>query len=144
MGLSYAVHIRFVPGVATPDLRVGIRRIKGGAFSSWANQHLKIGDILEAMKPQGRFYREIEPHAAHHYVGFAGGSGITPIISLIKTVLKEEPKAHFTLVYGNRSVNTVMFRQELGDLKSALFTAPEYRPCARNQGRYRYVHRPHR
>lgn len=99
-------------------LRVGIKKVEDGWFSSWANDELKIGDTLEAMKPMGAFHAPIEPEKAKHYLGFAGGSGITPVISIIKTVLAEEPRSTITLVYGNRSANSIMFREELEDLKN--------------------------
>jgi ring-1,2-phenylacetyl-CoA epoxidase subunit PaaE len=99
-------------------LRVGVKRVEGGWFSTWANEELKSGDILEAMKPMGAFHLPLAPEEARHYLGFAGGSGITPLISVIKTVLAEEPKSSFTLVYGNRSANSIMFREELEDLKN--------------------------
>lgn len=99
-------------------LRVGIKKVADGWFSSWANEELKVGDTLEAMKPMGAFHVPLEPERARHYLGFAGGSGITPVISIIKTVLKEEPQATFTLIYGNRSANAIMFREELEDLKN--------------------------
>ncbi len=99
-------------------LRVGIKKVDGGWFSSWANDDLRVGDVLEAMKPMGNFHAPLDPASARRYLGFAGGSGITPLISIIKTVLAEEPKSTFTLVYGNRSVNAIMFREELEDLKN--------------------------
>ncbi|SFP66877.1 2Fe-2S iron-sulfur cluster-binding protein [Tranquillimonas alkanivorans] len=103
---------------ATPEegLRVGIKRVEGGAFSTFAKGDLNIGDTLEAMPPQGRFGTE-EETGGKHYLGFAAGSGITPILSLIKSILSGNDQAKFTLVYGNRSVSSVMFRRELGDLK---------------------------
>ena len=99
-------------------LRVGIKRVDGGAFSTWANEELKAGDILEAMPPMGAFHTPLRPEEGRHYLGFAGGSGITPVLSLIKTTLAREPKSRFTLVYGNRSVNSIMFREELEDIKN--------------------------
>lgn len=99
-------------------LRVGVKQVEGGWFSSWANEELKVGDTLEAMKPMGNFHIPLEPAKKRDYLGFAGGSGITPVISIIKTVLAEEPKSTFTLVYGNRSANAIMFREELEDLKN--------------------------
>ncbi|MBU3029455.1 1,2-phenylacetyl-CoA epoxidase subunit PaaE [Paracoccus marinaquae] len=99
-------------------LRVGIKRVDGGAFSTWANEELKAGDVLEAMPPQGRFFTAIQPGAARTYLGFAGGSGITPLLSIVKTVLTREPKSTFTLVYANRQVGSIMFREELEDLKN--------------------------
>ncbi|MEM9221546.1 MAG: 2Fe-2S iron-sulfur cluster-binding protein [Pseudomonadota bacterium] len=98
-------------------LRVGIKRVDGGAFSTWANEDLAVGDVLEAMPPMGAFHTPIEPDTGKYYLLFAGGSGITPILSIIKTVLVREPMSRMTLVYANRSVNTIMFREELEDLK---------------------------
>ncbi|MBW4706846.1 ferredoxin--NADP reductase [Roseobacter sp. YSTF-M11] len=99
-------------------LRVGIKRVDGGAFSTFANTNLKVGDTLQAMPPSGTFFTELEPDQAKSYLGFAGGSGITPVLSILKTVLAREPRATFTLVYANRAVNTIMFREELEDLKN--------------------------
>jgi ring-1,2-phenylacetyl-CoA epoxidase subunit PaaE len=99
-------------------LQVGIKRVEGGAFSTFANTQLAVGDTLFAMPPQGKFFTEIEPKKAKSYLGFAGGSGITPILSILKTVLKREPSSTFTLVYANRAVNSIMFREELEDLKN--------------------------
>lgn len=98
-------------------LQVGIKRVDGGAFSTWANTDLKVGDTLEAMAPMGNFYAK--PNSGDpHYLAFAGGSGITPILSILKTGLKDEPTAQFTLVYANRNPNTIMFREALEDLKN--------------------------
>ena len=99
-------------------LQVGIKRVEGGAFSSFANDELAVGDVLEAMPPQGKFHTEIEPNQTKTYIGFAGGSGITPVLSILKTVLAREPKSRFTLVYANRAPHTIMFREELEDLKN--------------------------
>lgn len=99
-------------------LKVGIKRVDGGAFSTWANEELKAGDALEAMAPMGAFHVPLQPEVSRHYLGFAGGSGITPVLSLIKTTLAREPKSRFTLIYGNRSINSIMFREELEDIKN--------------------------
>ncbi len=99
-------------------LKVGIKRVDGGAFSSYANEELKVGDMLEAMPPMGKFFAPIDPATARTYLGFAGGSGITPVLSIIKTTLAREPDATFTLVYANRQINSIMFREELEDLKN--------------------------
>jgi ring-1,2-phenylacetyl-CoA epoxidase subunit PaaE len=90
-------------------LQVGIKRVDGGAFSTWANVELKAGAVLEAMPPMGRFFTAIEPEAAKNYLGFAGGSGITPVLSIVKTVLAAEPRSIFTLVYANRQISSIMF-----------------------------------
>lgn len=105
-------------GVDDGHLRVGIKRVEGGWFSTFANEELKIGDRLEAMAPMGNFHSVLKPEAARLYLGFAGGSGITPMISLIRTIMAREPKSSFTLVYGNRSSAAIMFREELEDLKN--------------------------
>jgi len=105
-------------GVNDNELRVGIKKVDGGWFSTWANEDLKVGDVLQSMLPNGRFYAPIEPTKRKHYLAFAIGSGITPMLSIIKTVLSAEPLSSFTLVYGNRSANTIMFKEELDDLKN--------------------------
>lgn len=99
-------------------LRVGIKRVEGGAFSTWANAELRPGDVLEAMPPMGNFHAPIDPAAEKHYLLFAGGSGITPVLGILKTILAEEPGSSATLVYGNRSTSSIMFREELEDLKN--------------------------
>ncbi|MFD0911817.1 2Fe-2S iron-sulfur cluster-binding protein [Ruegeria arenilitoris] len=99
-------------------LQVGIKRVEGGAFSTWANTELKVGDRLQAMPPMGAFHTPLDPSAHRQYLGFAGGSGITPVLSILKTTLAREPNARFTLVYANKGVNTIMFREELEDLKN--------------------------
>lgn len=105
-------------GVQEGILQVGIKRVDGGAFSTWANESLHVGDRVEAMPPMGRFYTELDKTSEKQYLGFAGGSGITPVLSLIKTTLEAEPGAGFTLVYANQGVSTIMFREELEDLKN--------------------------
>lgn len=105
-------------GVDDGCLRVGIKRVNGGCFSTFANEDLKAGDVLEAMPPMGTFHTAIEPEGAKYYLGFAGGSGITPVLSLVKTLLAREPQSRFTLLYANRSINSIMFREELEDLKN--------------------------
>jgi ring-1,2-phenylacetyl-CoA epoxidase subunit PaaE len=99
-------------------LRVGIKKVADGAFSQWANNDLQPGMTIDAMEPMGKFNTPIEPDKAKTYLAFAGGSGITPVLSILKTVLAAEPKSQVTLVYANRSVSTIMFREELEDLKN--------------------------
>ena len=99
-------------------LQVGIKRVEGGAFSTFANEDLAVGDVLEAMPPMGGFFTPLDPAVERQYLGFAGGSGITPVLSIIKTTLEVEPKSTFTLVYANKGVATIMFREELEDLKN--------------------------
>lgn len=105
-------------GKGDGHLQVGIKRVDGGAFSTWANEELKAGAVLEAMPPMGRFFTPVDPAAEKNYLAFAGGSGITPVLSIIKTVLAAEPKSTFTLVYANRQIGSIMFREELEDLKN--------------------------
>jgi ring-1,2-phenylacetyl-CoA epoxidase subunit PaaE len=109
-------------GVDDGELRVGVRKVKGGAFSNWINEQLKPGDTINVMAPQGRFFVPIEPDSRRHHLGIAGGSGITPILSIMKTVLAREPNSRFSLVYGNRSLKSTMFKEELEDLKDRYMT----------------------
>jgi ring-1,2-phenylacetyl-CoA epoxidase subunit PaaE len=97
-------------------LAVGIKRVEGGAFSAWANEALRPGDVLEAMAPQGRFWAG--PDEGGHLLAFAGGSGITPVLGILRHVLATDRAARFTLVYANRRASTIMFRDEIEDLKS--------------------------
>jgi ring-1,2-phenylacetyl-CoA epoxidase subunit PaaE len=98
-------------------LRIAVKRNPGGAFSNWANDTLKVGDTLDVMPPLGHFNVALDPAARRHYVGFAAGSGITPMLSIVKTTLAVEPHSRFTLFYGNRASSTVMFKEELAALK---------------------------
>jgi ring-1,2-phenylacetyl-CoA epoxidase subunit PaaE len=102
---------------ADNDLMVTVKRIAGGVFSNWVGDQLKAGDTLDVMTPHGSFTTDFDPNATRHYVGFAGGSGITPVISLIRTALSVEPKSRFTLFYGNRDANSVIFLEALAALK---------------------------
>ncbi|MBN9371782.1 MAG: phenylacetic acid degradation protein [Hydrogenophaga sp. SCN 70-13] len=97
------------------ELTLGIRPVDGGVFSHWAATQLKAGDTLQAMPPDGRF--TVHRPRALHRVGFAAGSGITPILSIMTSTLEESPTAKFTLVYGNRRMASVMFNEALQDLK---------------------------
>ncbi|MBV8896391.1 MAG: phenylacetate-CoA oxygenase/reductase subunit PaaK [Acidobacteriaceae bacterium] len=98
-------------------LRVAIKRVPGGIFSSWLVEHLKPGDTLELMSPEGRFHIPLSANHTKQYVAFAAGSGITPVLSIIKTTLFSEPNSRFTLFYGNRASSTILFREELAELK---------------------------
>src|SRR5687768_8164742 len=100
------------------EVKVTVKRIAGGIFSNWANEQLKAGDLIDVMPPHGSFTWDFEPGASNHYVGFAGGSGITPVISLLKTALTVEPESRFTLFYGNRDSQSVIFLEELARLKN--------------------------
>jgi ring-1,2-phenylacetyl-CoA epoxidase subunit PaaE len=105
-------------GIDEGELRVGVRKVAGGVFSNWINERLKPGDSVQVMPPQGRFFVPLDPSARRHYLGVAGGSGITPILSIMKTVLGREPKARFTLIYANRSAKSTMFKEEIEDVKN--------------------------
>jgi ring-1,2-phenylacetyl-CoA epoxidase subunit PaaE len=109
-------------GLDDGELRVGVRRVQGGVFSNWICTHLKTGDTLQVMAPEGRFFVPLDPASQRHYVGIAGGSGITPILSIMKTVLAREPKSRFTLIYGNRGLRSTMFKEEIEDLKNRYLT----------------------
>lgn len=100
------------------ELRVAIKAMPGGRFSSWANSELRIGDQLEVMPPTGKFNSPLDPGSKKNYLAFAAGSGITPVMSILKTTLKTEPRSSFTLVYGNRNRRSIIFREELENLKN--------------------------
>ncbi len=109
---------------AGEGLRVGVRRVDGGVFSTWLHGALKAGDTIEVMEPQGRFgaAAATPAPAPRHVLCIAGGSGITPILAIVKTVLAQEPGSRVTLLYGNRSTASTMFKEELEDLKNAHLT----------------------
>jgi ring-1,2-phenylacetyl-CoA epoxidase subunit PaaE len=100
------------------ELRIGIKRVRGGRFSNFAFDTLKPGHEIEVMTPDGRFFTHLNSDHVKHYVAFSGGSGITPVLAIIKTTLDMEPTSRFTLIYGNRSVDSIMFAEELEDLKN--------------------------
>jgi len=100
-------------------LRVAIKQVDEGVFSTWANQgHLQPGQELEVMPPAGNFTVDFDPGQARRYVAFAVGSGITPVFSLVKSALSAEPRSRFTLFFGNRASSSVLFREEIEDLKN--------------------------
>jgi ring-1,2-phenylacetyl-CoA epoxidase subunit PaaE len=99
------------------DWMVTVKRIGGGLFSNWVGNNLKPGDVVDVMPPHGSFTSEFAATSARHLVGIAGGSGITPVISLIKTALRSEPNSRFTLLYGNRDSSSVIFLEALAGLK---------------------------
>lgn len=105
-------------GVNDGELRVAIKRVAGGRFSAYANESLKAGQQLEVMPPSGHFHVDLDPTRAGHYLAVAAGSGITPILSIIKTTLENEPNSSVTLLYGNRSSASALFREQLEDLKN--------------------------
>ena len=100
------------------ELRIAVKHIPGGAFSTFAIERLQAGDVLELMTPTGRFGTELNPLARKNYVAIAAGSGITPILSVLQTTLEIETESRFTLIYGNRNADTTMFRDLLDELES--------------------------
>ena len=102
---------------AESDWMVTVKRIGGGLFSNWVGDQLKPGDTVEVMVPHGSFTTDFDPTRSRHLVAIAGGSGITPVISLIKTLLREEPDSRFTLFYGNRDSSSIIFLEALAALK---------------------------
>lgn len=100
------------------ELRVAVKRIDGGKFSTFANDVLQVGDELDAMPPMGKFYTEVAENQTKNYVAFAAGSGITPVLSIIKTVLKTEKDSTFTLFYLNRNVGKIIFKEEIEGLRN--------------------------
>ncbi|MBI3369434.1 MAG: phenylacetic acid degradation protein, partial [Burkholderiales bacterium] len=99
-----------------PTLRVGVRRV--GVFSQWLHRALQVGAEIDVMPPLGSFVFHADPSAHRHVLGIAGGSGITPILAIARTLLAREPGSRFTLIYGNRSAGTTMFKEALEDLKN--------------------------
>jgi len=105
-------------GPGDDDLRVAIKQVPEGKFSTFANEKLRAGDALEVMPPKGNFTTEIRPDHERLYVAYAAGSGITPVMSLLRAVLQGEPGSRFMLFYGNRYTETIIFRDQLEDLKN--------------------------
>lgn len=100
------------------ELRVAVKKVPGGKFSTFANDVLKPGDELDVMTPTGKFTTDIDAGNQKSYVFFAAGSGITPVISLIKSILKEEAKSDIILFYGNKGAGSIIFREEIEGLKN--------------------------
>lgn len=100
------------------EWRVAIKQVENGIFSTYALNELKEGDVLDVMNPMGNFKLEIDSNQSKSYVLFAAGSGVTPIFSIAKSVLREEPKSHVTMFYGNQGFSEVIFREELENLKN--------------------------
>jgi ring-1,2-phenylacetyl-CoA epoxidase subunit PaaE len=109
-------------GVDDGDLRIGVRHVTGGVMSSWLNRSLKTDETIDVLPPEGRFFVPVDATQARKYLGIAGGSGITPILAIMKTVLAREPLSRFTLIYGNRRQASTMFKEELEDLKNRYLT----------------------
>lgn len=100
------------------ELRVAVKKVPHGLFSTYANEQLKKGDRLDVMPPMGKFFTPLKKEQQKNYVGFAAGSGITPLLSIISTTLQTEPQSSFTLVYGNRNRSSIIFREALEALKN--------------------------
>ena len=99
------------------ELRVAVKKVDGGLFSTLANDAIKTGDEIDVMTPQGRFGVPLDPQAARTYVAIVAGSGITPVMSILRTVLTHEPKSRVVLIYGNRTTQSIIFREALEDVK---------------------------
>ena len=99
------------------ELRVAVKKVPNGIFSTFANEQLQIGDALEVLPPTGNFYTPIVSEQKRNYVFIAAGSGITPVISLIKTILATEKESNVTLLYGNKGLESVIFKEQLEALK---------------------------
>lgn len=102
--------------VTENELRVAVKEVPGGKFSTWLNRDAKVGDVLEVMTPMGNFYSEMNAANTKHYVLFAGGSGITPIYSILKTVLAVEPNSSISLFYANRNEDSIIFKNEIKEI----------------------------
>lgn len=109
-------------GLDDDHLRVAVKRIDGGVFSNFANEHLNAGDLIDVMPPQGEFHTPLSANNAKNYMCICAGSGITPVLSIIKSILSREPDSHVTLLYGNRNSATVLFKDELSYLKNRYMT----------------------
>ena len=109
-------------GIADNELRVAVKKVDNGLFSTFANKKLQAGDTIEILPPSGRFFTTLHAANKKNYLAFAAGSGITPILSIIKTTLATEPQSSFTLVYGNRNRASIIFKEQLEALKNR-FTA---------------------
>jgi ring-1,2-phenylacetyl-CoA epoxidase subunit PaaE len=125
-------HVRRNYSICTPAgsgrLKVGVKRLPGGVFSSYAMERLAVGDTIEVLTPTGQFFTPLDPGQAKHYGAVAAGSGITPILSILATALEVEPDSRATLIYANRTTGNIMFLEELEDLKN------------RHLGRFQLIH----
>jgi ring-1,2-phenylacetyl-CoA epoxidase subunit PaaE len=109
-------------GINDAAMQVAIKRVEGGVFSNFANDALQPGATLQVMPPQGNFYTELDPKEARSYLFISAGSGITPVVSNVKTILEEEPLSRVTLLFGNQRSNSIMFRDTLSFLKNRYMT----------------------
>lgn len=104
-------------GLDDGELRVAVKKVEGGRFSVFCNEAIKAGDEIDVMTPQGRFGVMPDPSVARTYLAVVAGSGITPVASIMRTLLKREPSSRFVLIYGNRNANSIIFKDDLEDLK---------------------------
>ena len=116
---SYSICLSRGEAERSGILRVASARVAGGRMSNWLNDSVAAGDVIEAMTPLGSFTCATQPDGIRHHLAIAAGSGITPVLSLLRTALEEEPRSRVTLVFGNRRTDSVMFLEELEDLKNA-------------------------
>ncbi|WP_020680936.1 1,2-phenylacetyl-CoA epoxidase subunit PaaE [Marinobacterium rhizophilum] len=105
-------------GIHDDELRIAVKRVSGGLFSNYLNDSARAGMQLEAMPPSGHFHTQLDVARTGNYLAVAAGSGITPIVSIIKSTLETEPKSNFTLFYGNRATASTLLREQLEDLKN--------------------------
>jgi ring-1,2-phenylacetyl-CoA epoxidase subunit PaaE len=115
---SYSICVGVTDYDRDGELRIGIKRVRGGRFSNFAFDTLQAGHFVDVMTPDGRFFTHLNAEQGKQYVAFVGGSGITPVLAIVKTTLDVEPRSTFVLIYGNRSVDAIMFAEELEDLKN--------------------------
>jgi ring-1,2-phenylacetyl-CoA epoxidase subunit PaaE len=108
--------------VASNQLTVAIKKVEGGVFSTWANTFLQVGNTIDVMPPMGKFFTTLDIKNSNKYVAIAVGSGITPILSIIKTTLETEPLSSVVLIYGNKNSSNVIFKEEIETLKNKYFS----------------------
>lgn len=109
-------------GINDDAMQIAIKRVEGGVYSNFANESLQAGDTVDVMAPQGSFYTELDSTASRNYLFISAGSGITPVVSNVKSILEEEPDSKVTLLFGNQRSNTIMFRETLSFLKNKYMT----------------------
>jgi len=137
-GTQRAYSICVPPGA--PRLRIGVKKIVDGAMSPWLNDELRAGDSLDVATPRGHFTVPFDPAHRKRYVAITAGSGITPILSLISTALELEPQTSFVLVYANRDVRSIMFLEEIADLKDRYLDRFEVLHCLSREAQYAELH----
>jgi ring-1,2-phenylacetyl-CoA epoxidase subunit PaaE len=118
MRRSYSICVGVTDYERDGELRIGVKRVRGGRFSNFAFETLQPGHTIDVMTPDGRFFTHLNADHGKQYVAFAGGSGITPVLAIVKTTLEMEPRSRFTLIYGNRDVDSIMFAELLEDIKN--------------------------